>query len=186
MRSTRTNDPIEVYLSKVYPIVVYPEEDGYVAEIEELPGCITQGDTIEEVMARIDDARRGWIEVAYEDGQEIPLPHIEEQYSGRFVARVPKSLHRQLAEMAARQGVSLNQYVVYLLSQNIAIDEMRDVARQVTEGQWEVVASSFKTACTRFENGLSTARGMTRLVDVFMPAGAEKRLFERAKEPVAA
>lgn len=47
--SEETNDKktekLEFYLNKKYPFLVYPSEDGgYVAEIEELPGCVTQGE----------------------------------------------------------------------------------------------------------------------------------------------
>lgn len=116
-KSTKETRELEYYLNKHYPFIVYPaEEGGYVAEIEELPGCITQGETLEEVSERIEDARRAWIETAYEDGLEIRIPRIEEEYSGKFVIRLPKYLHRRLSEKAIREGISLNQYVVALLS----------------------------------------------------------------------
>lgn len=117
MKGTKENKTREYYLNKHYPFLVYPaDEGGYVAEIEELPGCITQGETLEEVSARIEDARRAWIELAYEDGMEIPLPRSEQEYSGKFMVRMPRHLHRQLAEKAAEENVSLNQFVVTLLS----------------------------------------------------------------------
>lgn len=185
MKSIRKNDPIEVYLNKTYPIVVYPEEDGYVAEIEELPGCITQGDTIEEVMARIEGARRGWIEVAYEDGQEIPVPRTEAEYSGKFLIRTPKSLHRQLANTATRQGVSLNQYAVYLLSQNAAIDEMCNAARQSIQEEQRLMCWA-KAAYTPFRTWPSSALGVTVVGFAAAEDIEEKKLSVRAKEPVAA
>jgi len=132
MKNGRNGKPIEFYLNKVYPFVIYPaEEGGYVAEIEELSGCMTQGETLDEVVRRIEDARRGWIEVAYEDGMEIPLPRTEEQYSGKFVVRLPKYLHRQLVEQAAREGVSLNQYVVSLLPNNMLAEEVLGELREL-------------------------------------------------------
>ena len=62
-----------------------------------------------------EDARTGWIETEYEEGRNIPEPSFQE-YSGKFNVRIPKSLHRALADAAAQDGVSLNQYVVMLLS----------------------------------------------------------------------
>lgn len=116
---------LDYYLNKHYPFVVYPaDEGGYVAEIEELPGCITQGETLEEVSKRIEDARCGWVEVAYEDGIEIPLPRTEEEYSGKFLVRLPKYLHRRLSEEAIREGASLNQHVVTILSAGSSINEI--------------------------------------------------------------
>ncbi|MBW4690496.1 MAG: type II toxin-antitoxin system HicB family antitoxin [Lyngbya sp. HA4199-MV5] len=66
---------LEHYLSLRYPITIYPEaEGGYVAVIKDLPGCITQGETPDEIMANIEEARQLWIETVYEHGDEIPLP----------------------------------------------------------------------------------------------------------------
>lgn len=121
---------VEYYLQLNYPITLYrAEEGGYVVEIEDLPGCITEGETLEEVTQRIDDAREGWIRAAYEDEFEIPLPRNEEEYSGKFMTRIPKYLHRRLVERARREGVSLNQYIHSILSASVAtkdiIEEMR-------------------------------------------------------------
>lgn len=118
------------YLKLDYPITIYhAPEGGYVAEIEDLSGCITEGETLDEALERIEDARRAWIEVTYEDGQEIPLPRTEQEYSGKFLVRIPKYLHRRLVEMAEREGVSLNQLVVTILassstSQDKKIEEL--------------------------------------------------------------
>ena len=49
-------------------------------------------------------------------GNEIPLPSYPEEHSGRLLLRLPKSLHRQLAESAKQDGVSINQYILMLLS----------------------------------------------------------------------
>ncbi|HEY9655692.1 MAG TPA: type II toxin-antitoxin system HicB family antitoxin [Crinalium sp.] len=66
---------LEYYLTLRYPITIYPEaEGGYVAVIKDLPGCITQGETPDEIMANIEEARQLWIETVYEHGDEIPLP----------------------------------------------------------------------------------------------------------------
>ncbi|MBC7970826.1 MAG: type II toxin-antitoxin system HicB family antitoxin [Verrucomicrobia bacterium] len=66
---------LEHYLKLRYPIKIYPEaEGGYVALIKDLPGCITQGETPDEIMANIEEARQLWIETVYEHGDEIPLP----------------------------------------------------------------------------------------------------------------
>ncbi len=127
---------LEYYLNKKYPFTVYPSEDGgYVAAIEELPGCITQGETIEEVKDMIEDAKRAWITVTYEDGREIPLPRTEEVYSGKFVVRIPKYLHRRLAEQANKESVSLNQYVQAILAAGTAGQDERidKLTREVQE-----------------------------------------------------
>lgn len=67
---------VEYFLSIEYPILIHPEaEGGYTALISDLPGCITQGETLEEVIANIEEARELWIETVYFRGKkEIPLP----------------------------------------------------------------------------------------------------------------
>ena len=66
---------LENYLTLKYPITLYSEDEGgYVAEIKDLPGCLTQGDTLEETINNINEAREVWIETAYEAGDDIPLP----------------------------------------------------------------------------------------------------------------
>lgn len=108
---------LEYYLSLEYPVTVYPDADGgYVAEIKDLPGCLTQGETLEETMTNINEARELWLETVYENGDKIPLPSTDDNYSGKLLLRMPKSLHRRLAEAADKEGVSLNQYIVFLLS----------------------------------------------------------------------
>ena len=64
------------YLSLPYTIEIIPdvEEGGYVACIKELPGCLTQADTWEELIRMIDEAKEGWLEVALEYGHPIPEP----------------------------------------------------------------------------------------------------------------
>jgi predicted RNase H-like HicB family nuclease len=96
--------PLEYYLKLQYPITFYPDaEGGYVAQIKDLPGCLTQGETIEETMTNINEARELWIETAYEAGDNIPLPSTDDNYSGKLMLRMPKSLHRRLSETAERE-----------------------------------------------------------------------------------
>jgi len=120
--------PLEYYLSRKYPITIHiASEGGYVAEIEDLPGCLAQGETLAEACELIEEARRMWLEVAYEDGQDIPEPRSEQEYSGKFFIRAPRSLHRKLDQMAKREGVSLNQYLVATLSRSIGMEEAQKI-----------------------------------------------------------
>ncbi len=115
---------LDFYVSLPYSVRIYPEPDGsgYTAEIPDLPGCITCADTLDEVWLLIEDAKRGWLELALADGDAIPepAPPIEEQPSGKFTVRVPRSLHRKLAEEARREGVSLNQFVTVALAETVS------------------------------------------------------------------
>ena len=105
-------------LSYRMEIVEDRDEGGFVVSYPELPGCITVGDTIEKAVAHALDAKKAWLEAALEEGIAIQEPDDLESYSGQFKLRIPKSLHRSLTEHAKREGVSMNQYCVYLLSKN--------------------------------------------------------------------
>lgn len=114
------NKDFDYYISLPYKIVLYPaKEGGFVVEIPDLPGCISQGDDLEDAYKMIEDAKRSWIELALDNGREVPEPRdssSEDDYSGKFVLRIPKSLHRTLSEKAKEESVSLNQYIAYLLA----------------------------------------------------------------------
>ena len=88
--------------------------------LPDLPGCITCGETLEAAVANAADAKRAWLQAALEDGLPVREPDNLENYSGQFKLRIPKSLHRSLAEHARQEGISMNQYCVYLLSRNDA------------------------------------------------------------------
>lgn len=102
-------------------IVEDKDEGGFVVSFPELPGCITCGETIETAIANALDAKKSWLETALEDGIDIHEPNSLEEYSGQFKLRIPRSLHRSLAEHSKKEGISMNQYCVYLLSKNDAI-----------------------------------------------------------------
>ncbi|MBZ4687479.1 MAG: antitoxin HicB [Clostridia bacterium] len=113
---------LQYYLSLPYKIVLYPaEEGGYVIEIPSLPGCISQGETVQEALEMIQDAKKLWLETAIEDNIEIPEPSKGvDEYSGKINLRMPKSLHKTLAEKAHEEKVSLNQYINYQLARGIS------------------------------------------------------------------
>jgi antitoxin HicB len=109
---------IDYYMNLPYNIIIRKDPyGGYFAKVEELEGCITQGETYEETYKNIQEAMQLWLEVALEDGDDIPGPVSDEKFSGKFVLRLPKSLHRKLARNAKKENVSLNQYAVLLLSE---------------------------------------------------------------------
>ena len=63
---------LDYYLTLPYSILLVPDEDGWYAEVPELPGCMTCGDTKERVLKLIEDAKRSWLEVSLEHGDPIP------------------------------------------------------------------------------------------------------------------
>lgn len=115
-----TMKDLAYYLALPYTIELIREEDAtWFARVVELPGCLSAGDSAEDAAGMIQDAMAGWIELAIADGRIIPEPKPREEYSGKFVVRVPRSLHRDLVEAAAKEQVSLNQFIATELARAV-------------------------------------------------------------------
>jgi antitoxin HicB len=79
-----TRNSLEHYLNLNYRITLYPDiEGGFVAEIQDLPGCLSQGETLDEAIENINEARELWIEATYEADRTIPLPTLKTEPTGR-------------------------------------------------------------------------------------------------------
>lgn len=118
------NKIVKEYMKKPYKmeIVEDPYEGGYVVSFPELSGCLTCADTMEEALKNAKEAKELWLEVMIEEGIPIPEPEIiDEEYSGQFKLRIPKILHKTLAKNAKKEGVSMNQYCMFLLTNNNAL-----------------------------------------------------------------
>lgn len=109
------NKTLEYYMSLHYKLEIIEDDDGFAASFPELPGCITGGDTLLDVISNAEDAKKCWLMSCIEDGIKIPEPE-NKKYSGQFKLRVPKTLHRQLALKAKEEGVSMNAYCNSILS----------------------------------------------------------------------
>ncbi|MBI5013879.1 MAG: type II toxin-antitoxin system HicB family antitoxin [Deltaproteobacteria bacterium] len=92
------------------------EDEAYVATVPELPGLSAFGDTEEEALKELEIAQEAFLDVMRERGDPIPEPRCLPAASGQLRLRMPKSLHAELAEAAAEDGVSLNSYILTLLS----------------------------------------------------------------------
>lgn len=151
---------LSYYLALEYPYTVVPDEGAYFIRFPDLPGCMTQAHDPADIAAMAEEIRTLWIEGEYEDGATIPEPSSGTQYSGKFVVRLPKSLHRDLVEAAEREGTSLNAYVTYLLA------ERRGLARverpQSTTGA-AVVATELRQERSRRTSGRDHLTVVTRL-----------------------
>jgi antitoxin HicB len=111
MKTSRIDYPFEIRpLSK-------DEGGGYSITFPDLPGCCSDGATPEEAINNGRDALESWLAVAGESGDKLPKPFSD--VSGRFVQRVPRSLHAQLIARAKIEGVSLNTLVVSIVSQGL-------------------------------------------------------------------
>ena len=111
---------IEYYMDLPYRMEIIPDEEGYTALFPDLPGCITCAKTASGVLENAIDAKKAWLTAAMEDGVEIPEPKTADAYSGQFKLRIPRDLHRRLAEQSKVEGISMNQYCMYLLASGVA------------------------------------------------------------------
>jgi antitoxin HicB len=118
--SRRSDVDAGAYAATVLPLPS-SEGGGYLASAVELPGCVATGETEMQALEGLRDAIRSWVKTAREFGDEVPPPASRHRYSGKFVVRVPASLHRSLALRAGIEGVSLNQLVSTLLSGGVAV-----------------------------------------------------------------
>lgn len=104
-----------------YPFEVrpLPKEDGggFLISFPDLPGCMSDGETPEEAIKNGLDAAKSWLETAKEFKDPIPKPG--ETSSGKFVTRVPKSLHARLVARAKQEGVSMNTLVTTYLAERL-------------------------------------------------------------------
>ncbi len=111
---------VEDYMNLPYNYIIHSitDESGsyFYARVLELDGCQSTGETFEEAYENLREAMRGWIETKIEGGFEVPLPIGYDDFSGKFIVRIPKSLHYKLSIEAEQEGVSLNQYALYKLS----------------------------------------------------------------------
>ncbi|MCL2018825.1 MAG: toxin-antitoxin system HicB family antitoxin [Oscillospiraceae bacterium] len=115
------NKDLSYYMGLNYRVEVIKdkEEGGFALRCPELTGCITCADTIEHGLEMFEDAKKCWFTACIEDNIPIPEPSCLEDYSGQFKLRLPKSLHKTLAERSRQENISMNQYCVYLLSSGL-------------------------------------------------------------------
>ena len=123
--TNNTVENIEYYMTLPYRMEIIPDKDegGYTAKFPDLPGCLTCSESLEGLIANANDAKKAWLEAAIDEGISIAEPDDNDdiaEYSGQFKLRMPKSLHRSLSLHAKSEGISMNQYCIYLLSMNDA------------------------------------------------------------------
>ena len=109
------------------------EDAGYIAICPEFPGVSAWGQTADDAVREARVALELSIEVHNEEGWKLPAPWKLSPYSGQFRLRVPVALHRQLAERAELEGVSLNTLAVSYLAAGLGgAEAVREPAAQNT------------------------------------------------------
>jgi antitoxin HicB len=159
---------IDYYRSLPYGIKLRRDEEGdWVARVEELPGCTAHGGTQSEALEHLEEMKTAWIEDAIQAGDSIPEPKSDEKLpSGKWLQRVPRSLHKSLTEMAEREGVSLNQLVTTVLAEAVG---GRKVGRAIVVGS-PVVAQGWNSAMAEWDLGIRQVDMNAWQIDPHRPA----------------
>ena len=122
--------------------VFYSEDDsGYIAVGKDLPGCSAFGKTPADAVTQIQSAISAWRPAAADAGNPIPEPSRPTDEpaalpSGKILLRLPRTLHGSLIERAEYEEVSLNQYLVYLLSYRAAASQMEQIPALISQARF--------------------------------------------------
>jgi predicted HicB family RNase H-like nuclease len=111
IKSAKQSEPMYKANQYSYTVAWSDEDEAYLGRVAEFPLLAADGDSIDaalrEILFVVDDV----IHDMARSGDPLPEPLSKRIYSGKFVVRMPGSLHRKLAREAAQQGVSLNQWI---------------------------------------------------------------------------
>lgn len=112
--------PFESYGHILAPL---SEDDGggYMITFPDLPGCMSDGETLEEALINGRDAFNSWIAAQVDMKRKIPAPthYDDEGKPVKFVQRLPRSLHASLQAKARTEGVSINTLVLALIAEGL-------------------------------------------------------------------
>ena len=106
-----------------YPFEVRPlsvkEGGGYLVSFPDFAECISDGESVGEAIENGRDALKATIAALKSKKLTVPAPNSGGVASGKFVARVPKTIHAQLTTRARAEGVSLNALVLTFIAQGL-------------------------------------------------------------------
>lgn len=113
-----TNKPkrnLDAYQFTVRPLS-REEGGGYLVEYPDIPGCMSDGETIEEAIANGREALRDCLDVLRESGRRVPKPEVA---AAQWRQRLPRTLYSKLTKQAESEGVSINSYVAAIIAEAI-------------------------------------------------------------------
>jgi predicted RNase H-like HicB family nuclease len=152
MKTKNLHEKIDQLAALNHPIVLRRDEEGdVVASIAEFDGCVAHGRDAAEALAELASMKKLWIESCLADGKPVPLPAEEDDAlpSGKWLQRVPRTLHKKLTDLAQREGVSLNQYVVSVLAEAVGAQAMPVAAPNAISKRSQVEQPEFASARIR-------------------------------------
>ena len=112
---TSRNRNLDRYQFTVRPLSK-DEGGGYLVEYPDFPGCMSDGETIEEAITNGREALRDCTEVLKESGRKIPQPSVE---AAQWRQRLPRTLYSKLTRQAENEGVSINSLVTAIIAEAI-------------------------------------------------------------------
>lgn len=111
-----------------YPFEIRPlteeEGGGFLISFLDFSECISDGETVEETIQNGLDALQETIAALESMNLAVPEPGSGGSYSGKFIQRVPKSIHARLAMRARQEGVSMNSLVTSILAESLGKREV--------------------------------------------------------------
>ena len=110
-----TNRNLDQYQFTVRPLSK-EEGGGYLVEYPDIPGCMSDGETIGEAIANGREALRDCMEVFKESNRKVPTPSIE---AAQWRQRLPRTLYSKLTRQAESEGVSINSFVTAIIAEAI-------------------------------------------------------------------
>lgn len=155
-------------------------EDGshtFQARVKELPHVLGLGDTYSEAYEMALEAIEGLQEMAADDGASFPEPAQENSigWSGRVTLRLPRSLHRQATEVAEEEDVSLNQFLVTVITEAVA---RRSAVTSQTDSQRNTTVTNIYPEIVSSYRGAQKRLVVTELSSVFvLPAETTKEVL---------
>lgn len=137
----------------VYPAILYPFSDGsegYVVEVPDLPGCVTEGESLAEAIIMGTDAASGWILDEWENGHDVPAPSdpadIEKKKSGivSLLALDMSSYAEKYGTKAIRKNLTIPAYMnTYAESHGINFSKLlQDAIAKQMQGSFMVSENS--------------------------------------------
>jgi antitoxin HicB len=123
---TKANRNSDAYRFTVRPLSK-DEGGGYLVEYPEIPGCMSDGETVEEAIANAREALRDTLDVFRESGRKAPPPAID---AAQWRQRLPRTLYLKLTEQAKSEGVSINSLVTAMIAEAIGSRSRRQKRRQ--------------------------------------------------------
>lgn len=122
----KTNRDLDAYQFTVRPLS-REEGGGYLVEYPDIPGCMSDGETIEEAIANGREALRDCVDVFIESGRKLPKPGIE---AAQWRQRLPRTLYSKLTRQAENEGVSINSFVTAIIAEAIGSRMARSEKRR--------------------------------------------------------